>query len=142
INWTGAPGGTPDNHFYNNDKVVFSNTGTTSPTLSGNVTTGAISVTTGSGHDYAIGGSGNVTVLGSVVHSCSVNASFASNGNLVIGGNVTVSGTGTLELANSGTLAVGGSISINNGTLALNRSADIAVANTVSGSGTFRKANT
>ncbi len=128
-NFTGAPGPTPDNRFYNLDAVTFDASGvggSRAVTVSGTLSPASVSVT--GSQDYTFSGSGSL------------------NGS----GPFTMSGTGTLTLAiannstgqttlSSGTLTVatGGSISgpvvVNGGTLNANATSSLTGSLTVNG---------
>ena len=165
INWTGATGVIPDNHFYNGDNVTFNDSGTTlTPVVSGTVNPGSITFANGVGKNYTVtggainsGGPATFSNAGSVTLSNTGNTvgnlTMSGSGNVnITSGSFTVNGTfiknggGTLTFSNSGEQIVMPSIALNNGTLTIDRTDDLTVTSGItgnlSGGGTFRKQNT
>jgi fibronectin-binding autotransporter adhesin len=159
VNWTGAPGITPDNHFFDGDSVVFDDSGSNSPavTVAGPVSPSAMSFSQSAGHDYTIAG-GDVVVFNDATMSGSggltlANTAFSVNNMTLSGsgaltfantdvaaGSLTNDGGATVTLANTGTVSAG-SIALNTGTLALDRADDFEIGAAISGAGTLQKDN-
>jgi autotransporter-associated beta strand protein len=133
-NWTGAPGATPDNRFYNLDTVTFTQTGVggaTAVNLTAAVNPG--SVTVNATQDYTISGSGSIIGTGGLTKQGTGTLVLATNNTFT--GAVTLS-AGTLQIGTGGTT---GSIAANvtdNAALVFNRSDALTYAGVISGSGT------
>lgn len=147
VNWTGATGPAFDNHFYDGDNVVFSNSGTKTVAINGTVSPGSMSFTSSTGQDYNLTGSGSVAVGDLITNGTGGNVTLAyasttvgsnfnaggsgtllvPSGNFTVNGNLTTSGAENVTFSNSNLAIVGsltqngtGSVTIgNSGTLSL-----------------------
>ncbi len=138
VNWTGAPGATPDNRFYNLDAVTFTDTGVggaTAVNLPAAVSPGSVTVNAAQNYTFSgaggIGGAGGLTKQGAGTLILATNNTYAA---------VTTITAGTLQIGNGGT---SGSITSNvadNAALAFNRSDLLTYAGAISGSGTVTQA--
>ncbi len=111
INWTGAPGPSPDNHFYNGDSVSFTDTGSTTPVInvSGAIAPGAVTFSNSAGHTYKISGQ-DIAVAADLTTSGTGDVTFV-NGALTVAGNVNAGGAGgTLSITNSGATTFSGNV--------------------------------
>jgi fibronectin-binding autotransporter adhesin len=122
VNWTGAPGPAFDNRFYDGDSVTFDDSGSNSPDINlvGTLSPATVTFSNTSAHNYTLSGTGDLAVTGAF----------------------SLTGSGTVTLANSGGVLTLPTITLNSGTLAVDRTDDLALSGTISGAGALRKEGT
>jgi fibronectin-binding autotransporter adhesin len=143
LNWKGVPSGTLTYYIEDvtgNDAVRFDNTasGTTTVNLTGTVAPATLTVTN-PGVTYTFSGPGKITGSAALLKQDTGTLIINNGGSNDFTGGVTISG-GAIQIGNNdanGNLPVGAVV--NNGSLAINRSDTVVIANTISGTGSLVK---
>jgi autotransporter-associated beta strand protein len=140
VNWTGAPGATPDNRFYNLDTVLFNDTGVggaTNVTLTGTLAPGSITVNATQNYTFA----GTGTLAGNTGLTKQGTGTLTLLTNNTYSGGTTVS-AGVLNVGNGGTTGTITGALTNNASVVFNRSDALTFAGVISGNGTITKSGT